>query len=155
MKILYVGIDPGESGGMAWFSKDTTQRTLAYNYMAYLGTDHFRLVADKLRTLATQHDETHITLEQVGASPLMSRSNAFTFGRNYGEWKGMIAALPRTKSFFLVGPAVWQTALGCQSQGSKSELFKAQKERNRMPGLANFQDISDAISIAEYCLLRA
>jgi crossover junction endodeoxyribonuclease RuvC len=155
MRTLYVGIDPGVTGGIAWFSKDSGAKTLGYNFLSFCDTERAtKQLAKDLERLCQQHEAVHIVIEKVGASPKMPSVSAFSFGRNVGTWEGFLCFLPNIKTICYVQPAVWQAALGCQAGGDKTKLHQMQKGRNRMPGLSNTKDISDAISLAEYCIGR-
>ena len=84
----FLGIDPGKSGGWAILSDE--------GYLIREGKN-----VEDLRGLSLRR--TLCLLEQVGASPQMSRSAAFTFGAEYGRWLGFLGWDAE-----LVTPQKWQ-----------------------------------------------
>lgn len=138
-KYLYMGLDPGASGGVALLSAEgvvvttlkapETDRDL-FDFMAYF--------ADRVRMGA---------LELVHSSPQMGVASAFTFGNNYGALRmSLIAAgVP----FETVTPQKWQKALSCMSKGDKNVTKR--KAQELFPGIKVTHNIADALLIAEWC----
>jgi len=110
-------IDPGVTGAYALFdSKESTFEKL-YSFKDILSS-HIKLHGLNID---------HVVIEQVHASPQMGPSSAFTFGKNYGEWLGLIVPLDIPITYH--PPQKWQKPFNLQSQGDarKSELWcKAQ-----------------------------
>lgn len=84
----YLGIDPGKSGGWAMLSDE--------GLLLREGNSVEDLRGVTLRGASAM-------LEKVGASPQMSRSAAFAFGAEYGQWLGFLGW-----DVELVTPQRWQ-----------------------------------------------
>lgn len=147
---LYVGIDPGASGGIAFVSF-LNGRVKAQSLEAMPKTE--RDVADLFSpgiVLAC--------IESVHAMPQQGVSSSFTFGRNYGFLRGCLIALHLP--FQEVTPRMWQKALGVTPKGkeeSKTEFKNRLKAmaQQRFPEERITLATADAVLIALYCCLRA
>jgi hypothetical protein len=74
--MLFIGIDPGDTGGVAVLNdKDDTLTFSKYK----------RPFGSLLDELELEKNEHVILLEKVGASPQMGTTSAFTFGKNSGS----------------------------------------------------------------------
>jgi hypothetical protein len=152
--VIYVGIDPGVSGGIAWTGPE--------------GAKAERMPeaeADVVRLLAAHAQEAVAVIERVASSPQMGVTSAFTFGRTYGFLRGCLVTLGIP--FMEVAPLKWQRALECLSPAKPSGvvLSAAQKsERQRehknqtkaraqqlFPHLQVTHAIGDALLLATYC----
>jgi len=104
---IYVGIDPGAHGAIA--------TVIQYEDYAALSTildrDQLPLIviANWLGALARKHDVT-AAIEAVHAMPGQGVTSTFSFGRNFGEWLGIIAAAALVP--VLVRPQDWRKAMG-------------------------------------------
>lgn len=140
--MIYLGIDPGKSGGIAildqgfdgWFCR--TIRTL-------------ETPADIVNwiLLNTYNESAMAMIEKVHSSPQMGVKSAFSFGQSFGWLLGVLDALRIPYEF--VSPQKWQAAMGCKTGGDKN-VSKAAAQRlwpNEKITHAN----ADALLIAEYC----
>lgn len=142
--MLYLGLDPGKSGGIAAVAENGEHR-----YSCKMpGTLHDLL--DPLKTLL-ESDACFAVLEKVG--PARGRdgrrqgvSSAFVFGENYGALQGILAAL--TVAHELVSPQRWQTVMACRTGGDKN-VSKAMAQR-MFPHVKVTHAIADALILAEY-----
>lgn len=134
--MVYIGIDPGVHGGIAFIDKGEafavpipeTEADIIEVLKYYPGEKKFALV------------------ERVHSSPQMGVKSAFTFGRGYG---GLRMALVSLKiPFEEVAPNVWQKAMKCQTKGDKN-VSKA-KAQELFPDLKITHAIADSLLIAEY-----
>lgn len=105
---LGFAIDPGTSGAIAAGLGDGKTFEL-------LGWQNFTTITDVRDFIIEKLDEhptanPRVLLEHVHSSPGMGKKSAFTFGENFGEWKGLLCALriPIT----LVKPQMWQRSIG-------------------------------------------
>lgn len=143
-KMVFLGIDPGASGGVACLTADRDV-VLA---VAMPETD-----ADLLAVLAGAVDRVkspslcHGTLEKVHSSPQMGVTSAFTFGMQYGRVRMALAALHIP--FDEVAPPRWQRRLECLSGGDKS-VTKVRAQQ-LFPGVKVTHYIADALLLAEFC----
>jgi len=132
-----IGIDPGNSGGIA-VNRAGDCRT------ACLGKMTEQDVGAWLEDHNAGVDFAYI--ERVSSSPQMGVKSAFTFGQSYGFLRGCLIAMSIPSEE--VSPAQWQRALGCLSKGDKN-VTKA-KAQQLFPGIKVTHAIADALLIAEY-----
>jgi crossover junction endodeoxyribonuclease RuvC len=146
---IYIGIDPGKSGGIA---ADLSQ---------YYGADSCgsgRLVlklqdtteaevTEWLRRLPKADGHQYAVIEKVSSSPQMGVVSAFSFGQSYGFLRGCLASLEI--AYVPVTPQKWQKAMGCMSGGDKNKT-KA-KAQQLYPGERITHATADALLLATYC----
>ena len=135
---VYIGIDPGKSGGIAALTED------GQVFMCEKLPATERDVIQTLEGAVTCADFGFI--ERVSSSPQMGVKSAFTFGQSYGFLRGCLFAAG--VAFDDITPAKWQRALGCLSKGDKN-VTKA-KAQQLFPGVKITHAIADALLIAEY-----
>ena len=146
--MLFIGIDPGKSGGLAFIGFDMYSFYNAYK-MPATERDICDLVDKEVGSFAVE-----AVIERVSSSPQMGVASAFAFGRNYGFLRGCLIAAKIP--FAEVTPRGWMKALGIRTK-HKTETNVQWK--NFLKGLAQqrFPDIkvtlatADALLIAEYC----
>lgn len=138
MNIL--GIDPGQSGGMAFLPADDSFIGLVAK-MPETERDLWDLLKDWLEIGIN-----YAFLEAVHAMPQQGVSSTFKFGQHYGMLRGFLIALG--VPFETVSPAVWQRKLGCLSHGNKN-ITKA-KAQELFPSLHITHATADALLIAHY-----
>lgn len=143
--MIYLGIDPGVSGGIAVIDDGgTVIATFKLDGMSE------RDIVDTLDTWNPQlarHDGTKAVLERVGASPQMGVTSAFTFGRWIGALRMALTAcrIP----FDEVTPQKWQAVMGCRSRGDKNVTKR--RAQQLFPSRTITHAIADALLMAEYC----
>jgi hypothetical protein len=134
--VIYIGIDPGKSGGMAaivgsvavYTKMPATERDVLDWFSEWPPLNSFAL------------------LERAQTMPRQGVVSAFTYGRGYGA---LLMALTATKiPFDLVAPAVWQRAMGCLSRGDKNVTKR--RAQQLFPKLTVTHAIADALLLAEY-----
>ena len=143
-KTLIIGVDPGASGAVAWYSngvhhaapfKDLTENEMLELFEG-MGSHCFAY------------------LESVHAMPGQGVSSTFKFGMNYGGIR--MALIAASIGFETVTPATWQRAMSCLSRGDKrvtrakaQEMFPEVSVTGR--GIkAPTHAVADALLIAEY-----
>jgi len=141
--MLYIGIDPGVSGGIAILLQGSTGVLSIQAAEKMPSTDR-----DLLDFL-----DLHVSigaravLERVASSPQMGVVSAFTFGTSYGAVRMALAA--KRIPFEEVRPQKWQQALGCLSGGDKNVTKR--RAQQLFPQLTITHAIADALLIADYC----
>jgi hypothetical protein len=135
---LYIGIDPGLSGGIAFIP--TSGEPWAHK-MPETDRDLIDLLRDSTRDM-----EARATLEFVSSSPQMGVKSAFTFGEGYGRLQMALTALG--VPYERVRPAVWQKAMGCLTKGDKN--VSKRRAQELFPALKVTHAIADALLIAEF-----
>jgi hypothetical protein len=149
---LHIGIDPGGSGGIVGLMSSPLGIVLTT-------ISPWKSIEESKNSLelCLQYKPTTIIacIENVHAFPTDGRSSAFKFGKNAGQWEGLLTGLGIP--FYHVVPHKWMSSFG--------ELPKDKKDRkNRLKALANKELVSlgstikatlktaDAMLIATYSL---
>ncbi len=140
--MYYIGIDPGQSGGIACLTAVGDVWYAAK--MPETERDSWRLLVD---TSAAPRIGCQALIEQVHSMPKQGVSSSFKFGQSYGFLRGILIAseIP----FDQVTPQRWQKAIGCLTKGDKN-VSKA-KAQQLFPAVKVTHAIADALLIAEYC----
>lgn len=126
-----LGIDPGASGGIAFFSM---QRGLLSIFdmptveVKRGGKNKREVSAAMLNAIIGARDIDVAFVEKVGAMPGQGVSSMFQFGRSVGMIEGVLAALEIPTNY--VTPQSWQKAVGARggkdaSRARAAELFPA------------------------------
>lgn len=123
--MLFAGIDPGITGGIALF--DPASRWLEVHDMPtkivrVSGKKRKRVDPDALHSILTDLGEDrieHLALEKVWGMQRDTPTTAFGLGEAYGVASAavVIAAIPHT----LVAPVTWQKAAGVTCGGKKGK----------------------------------
>lgn len=140
MKKAHIGIDPGQSGGIAVVATGRDPK-------AWKMPDTERDVYDLIYSLRRWYDlEPIATIEVVHAMPRQGVTSTFTFGKGYGGLRMALIAcgIPMAE----VQPRAWQKALGCLTGGDKN-VSKA-KAQALFPSLKITHAIADCLLIAEW-----
>lgn len=139
---LYLGIDPGGSGGLAWVGEDV----ILVSKMPETESD----IVDALTEL--KNDVAVAVLEAVTPMPKQGVGSTWAFGQHYGMLRGILAALKIRREF--VRPQVWQPAMGIPRRGEKTqtEHKNATKARAQQlfPTIKFTHATADAALLAEY-----
>jgi crossover junction endodeoxyribonuclease RuvC len=141
---MIIGIDPGGSGGIAWYDGE---RARVVKMPATL-QDLLELV-DNINIACHMNNSINSRcayLEQVHSSPQMGVKSSFTFGNGFGHLEMALTAagIP----FVRVSPQKWQGALGCRTGGDKN-VSKA-RAQELFPDLKPTHATADALLIMEY-----
>lgn len=137
--MIYIGIDPGLSGGIAKLNYDGT--FLSAEKMPPTERDIYDALA------ALDGGPETAMIEKVSASPQMGVTSAFTFGKGYGGLRMALTAsgIP----FDEVTPQRWQKAMQCLTGGDKN--VSKRRAQQLFPQVKVTHAIADALIIAEYC----
>jgi hypothetical protein len=140
--VIYIGIDPGASGGIAAVNDKGT----VYRVDKMPATDAEVLALLEALALAW-HPAPWAVLEHAQAFPKMGVSSAFNYGRGWGAMQMALhaAEIP----FDIVVPRKWQAALSCLTRGDKN--VSKRRAEQLFPGLTITHATADALLIAEYC----
>lgn len=142
MNIL--GIDPGVGGGMALLSEGNVP--MVASIKNYTEKD----IKSMLQVFAMSPCVCFI--EKVHAAPGQGVSSMFTFGQNYGFWRGLLTAYEIP--FEEVSPQTWQGCIGFKTpRGAtyavRKRLLK-QRAEQLYPSVPITLGTADAVLIAEY-----
>jgi hypothetical protein len=143
--MIYLGIDPGTSGGLAaiyganviaWKFSDTTLR------------DQWEGISDVTNTTS----RVRATIEHVHSMPKQGVASTFKFGKSYGNLEAFLTAAEIP--FERVTPSVWQREFGLLAK--KGETKTAKKNRHKalaqelFPSVNVTHAVADALLIAEW-----
>ena len=142
--MIFIGIDPGKSGGWAAIQEDGSY------YSSGLCPDSVQGMANDLWQQAISLGSCVAILELVHAMPGQGVTSMFTFGTNFGQWQGILAA--NGMSFQLVTPQRWmKEVLDSHKKGEKIHLAFARRHWPDAPlGRKKDEGIAAALCIAEY-----
>lgn len=121
--MIFVGIDPGKSGGIAYIRTDASGKI--FDTLA-LPLNSKNLLGFSLLLQSYDKTERIVVLEQVHSMPGQGVASMFTFGEGFGYIKGVLEK--SDVEYELVPPAKWKKALGVTSEKQTSidkakELF--------------------------------
>ena len=142
--MIYLGIDPGKSGGIAIVGDGKCH---AFK-MPDTDFDIFEAI--------TEAGASMVILEKVHSSPQMGVVSAFKFGASFGALKmACVAARCRVE---LVSPQKWQKAMSLKAIGKGiGQGDTAKKNRNKAKAQELFPQVkkithatADALLLAEY-----
>jgi crossover junction endodeoxyribonuclease RuvC len=108
--MVYIGIDPGKSGGYATINTLTGKMTVE-------AWDDEQFIHD-MRELYLDGEETRCCLEKVGAMPGQGVTSMFGFGKSAGFIEGVLRAYGI--SYQLVPPQTWKKAFSLNSNKQTS-----------------------------------
>jgi hypothetical protein len=152
--MLYVGIDPGASGGLAALSPDgkiVSFKSIKDEKTIWEWINHFRSLGQGVAVI--EKVSGYIGGEGQPGSAM------FNFGQSYGFLRGCLVASGHTENetFHVVPPQEWQRALSIpkrvrlESRTAWKGRLKKEAER-RFPSLKVTLATADALLIALYCL---
>jgi hypothetical protein len=145
----YLGIDPGIGGGCAVVASDGPQQPRPEAQPWTTEGD----ARDALAGLLESGNRVLAVLEEVHSFPKEGIRSTFTFGTNYGFWRGLLSGL--RIPYTLARPRDWQKALGLLT--TKAEDRKHRKNRLKEAAQRLFPTIyvtlktADALLLAELC----
>jgi crossover junction endodeoxyribonuclease RuvC len=152
--MIIVGIDPGQSGAIAWAKGKKVKVTL----MPTLNITKTKKELDgqTICKLLKKHKVDHVFIEKVHSMPSQGVTSTFTFAEGYGILIGICMALELP--FTLVTPQTWKKAM-CTGmpKGSKDVSIIIAKRLwpkiNLLPTprcKKESDGMADALCIAEY-----
>jgi len=112
MTPVVIGIDPGKKGGAALLELGTGELVDCFPFRT------LDMAADGFAEWRAKYSIDHVLIEHVHAYPGQGVVSAFTFGDNFGGWKGILAAGKiRGHKLKFIEPRSWQRALGRKLPG--------------------------------------
>jgi hypothetical protein len=140
MKQIKIAIDPGKTGALAVRYPEGTVDVFKYKSEA----DMRDSLAEIKRYASTEKYRLSAVLEKVRSSPQQGVTSAFTFGWNYGFWRGLLQAY--RISFREVRPQDWQKGLvpAKKQKGERKHALK-QIAEERFPELKVTLATADAL----------
>ena len=140
---MFIGIDPGKTGAFAVIDNDGK----------FVEVVDFDEALPRLKLLAPSIQFGY--LEEVHAMPKQGVSSTFSFGTNYGWWRGVLQALEIP--FKTVRPQDWQKGV-VPKKGGLTDKPGLDIARQMFPGaplsLKKHHNRADAILLAHVCWQR-
>ena len=148
-KKVYIGLDPGMNGGLAFIytdGKEKQTRAIRCPESPELMNLGFKMGIDNIKK-----ENIYLYAECVWAFPTDARSSAFKFGYNYGCWNGIFASHDIVVRE--VTPRKWMEYYNCPVGMDKKDRKRwlREKAEKLTPTLSMTFNISDALLIANYC----
>jgi len=112
-----LGIDPGVSGAVAFYFPDQPSRVAAFDVPVAGG----EISAPHLADLVLGFAPSMAVIERVASRPGQGVSSVFSFGRAYGDVRGVIGAL--RVPIHYVTPAVWKKHFRLSSDKEESRAL--------------------------------
>lgn len=141
---LFIGVDPGKSGSIAFIDSKSGH---AWSFKLNM-TD--RDIADGMRDALFSQEggaaDAFAVIEKVHSSPQMGVKSAFTFGESFGKLQMLLNCIG--VRFEYVSPSKWQGDMKCRTKGDKN-ITKSAAQR-LFPDLKITHANADALLLAEY-----
>ena len=137
---VFIGIDPGKTGGIAFIYNDKYYVKQCPNTVAEMA-DELILLNDMAPDISK-----YAVIEQVHSMPGQGVKSVFTFGQGYGQWLGILSTLKIP--YIQVTPHKWMSHYG--------SLPKPKKDRkNHLKHLAQqrFPDVKITLATADAMLI--
>ena len=138
--MIYAGIDPGVSGGVVIMN--------GYETSCYSCPKTVKDMADVLYPLKGRND-VRVGIESVHSMPGQGVASTFKFGKNFGEWLGILASF--RVPYELITPVKWMKFYGSypKEKNLRKVHFKNLAQQ-RVPAIIITLKTSDAVLIANY-----
>lgn len=149
MKII--GIDPGLTGAISLVSREEVvvfdTPTCKLRMGRKTKTEYLPLeMAEVLQSLAKS--DCHVFMEKVHSMPGQGVASTFNFGKGFGIWIGILAALKIPYS--LITPQAWKKKLMCGMPDKDASRIRAQQ---LYPQAANYLNLKKHHGRAESLLI--
>lgn len=147
--MIWIGIDPGKTGGYAVISKSETGQAV----FAYPWDDNF-FAMEMASLMQFKEHGIVAAVEKVGAMPHQGVSSMFSFGQSYGFIQGVLTALGIP--YQLVPPRKWKAEFGLLNTSKEDSVRVAKRlfpDVNLLPSERCRKDsdgMSDSLLMAEY-----
>jgi hypothetical protein len=131
--MIFLGIDPGLHGAVAWMDGERKQIHVD-DCPLVDGYYDFRRMAELVRSTFSwsldgdgNHVSPTVTMEMVHALPTDGKCSAFSFGVGFGAWLGVFGALGLVPH--LVPPQTWKRTMLAGIANNKAAEAMALKQR--------------------------
>lgn len=140
----YIGIDPGQKGGIAMLNDHWEPRASCHPMP--LSADKEIDVVAIHQLIAEWPSPRRVAIEKVASMPKQGVASVFTFGKGYGRVLGMLEVVGY--SYELVRPQVWKAALGVTADKGKA-IATAKRMFPELAGtIGNHDGMAEALLIA-------
>ena len=150
---VYVGIDPGKSGGICFLVP--IKGSTLYAAMTYKCPNTLMDMAQLLTYPPIENLPPKFTLvcllERVHSMPMQGVKSVWTFAENYGTWLGILATIPL--AYDLIIPNKWMMYYGPKPKAKKDRKHHLKAIAQRLyPEAYITLATADAILIAHYLM---
>ena len=143
---VYIGIDPGVSGGIACITCEELFTVKCPETIADMN-DKVEAIA---KLVANTGYKAYAVIEAVHSMPGQGVASTFKFGMNYGQWLGILSA--NKISYTQATPQKWMKWLGSMPKDKKARKNHIKHlAQQRYPDTKITLATSDAVMLAEYC----
>lgn len=149
--VRILGIDPGQHGGFCFRDTKHNEHINTYSYNKLTVYDIAGIIETEKEICKLCGVPIRAFIERVHSMPHDGKASAFSFGKNYGMWLGLLTALKIP--YHDIPPATWQAGLRLRLRCKEyRERKKALKEiaQKYWPEAGLTYDTCDAALIAEY-----
>lgn len=118
---LFIGIDPGASGAIALIDEKQ-------NIILLEDWPNSEILAANIIANISEYknnNDIFAAIEKAHSMPKQGVRSMFSFGQNYGIWKGILAA--NSISFREITPSTWQKGVISKAQDKKPSLAAASR----------------------------
>lgn len=153
---VYVGIDPGASGGAVLINEQFDVLSVYSNDGNSLAYEALLIekLGDRLTGISLSSREFYVVLEDVGAAPKQGSKSTARLCKSMGLYWGMLiqsGCFKSPKSAQVVRPSRWRRGLGMTSAYDKKDVHSLVKEIFKDDAVLISKDMADAAAIAVYC----
>lgn len=133
MPTIYIGIDPGQTGAIAFLFDQ--KPNLANKVFDFDDGNALAWLQDVGKQIASGVIQAKAIIEKVSAMPKQGVSSTFKFGTNYGQWIGRLEALGIPFDF--VTPQKWKKVMfDSMVKGDVKEMSRNRAQR-LLPNMAD------------------
>lgn len=148
--MIYLGVDPGKTGGLAMLDKEG-KILLLVSFSNLTPHEIYKAFGFGINCA----DGRTAVIEGVNAFPGQGVHSMFVFGENYGMLQGFLIA--REIPFTKVSPVTWKKAMGLAGKTGKTTRTERKKlsralAQRLFPQCEEINDsTAEALLLAEYC----
>ena len=157
--MIFLGIDPGATGAVALIRSDgsvTFWDTPVVHIKSGKKTKTEMNASAASELLAGIRDESKdavfVTIEKVSSMPGQGVASMFSFGKNFGTWLGILAALKLP--YQQISPVTWKKSMMFgmpkEKDASRVKAMQLFPNTHRDLNLMKHHGRADALLIAEY-----
>ena len=141
---LFIGIDPGKSGGICVTNGTTSICSKCPGTLAD--------IVDITRAMLEIDSNPFAVIESVHSMPGQGVVSTFTFGTNYGQWLGILASLQ--VPYIQVTPQTWMKVYGTMPRDKTARKNHLKHlAQQRYPKIPITLATADAVLLAHYGMI--
>jgi crossover junction endodeoxyribonuclease RuvC len=145
--LIYLGIDPGLKGGLAFLHPDFDGQRPAFVFdtpsvtVSRNGKNRSEYLIENMRDILMREGrdacESFAILESVHAMPGQGATSMFSFGRGLGIWEGLLVGcgIPYAK----IAPQTWKKAM-------MPDMARDNKDSSRIAAMRLFPKLSEQLA---------